>query len=430
MKRAGLIVFGDFIAFFTSFLIILFVRFGARSYESAIDIHLLPFTILYLSWVLIFYLFGLYDVLNIRPTLPHLKRFGSALSTSFVIGIFLFYFVPAFGITPKTNLVLQVFGFGLISLLIRRAFYIVFSKKMTRPTILIGENKFFNELEQTINKNPQIGLLIISHESSLLEVIQKYPNLKNLILILGKSGSGIPENQISNFYKNKAEIMDVAEAYERYLQKIPVDYIDQSWMIGNVNSKENIFYNIASKIINILASAVILIIFSPFLLVAAIFIYLYDHGPIFYVQERTGINGEIFKLYKLRSMIVGTGKDEKIWCEKEDKRITPVGRIIRRLHIDEIPQMINILKGDLSFVGPRPERTEFLPLFENNIPHYSFRHIVRPGFTGWAQIKYRYAYNVEESKEKFEYDLYYIKNRNLFLDFGIILRTIQIIFTH
>jgi exopolysaccharide biosynthesis polyprenyl glycosylphosphotransferase len=430
MKRAGLIVFGDFIAFSLSFLIILFIRFGGASFSKAVNTHLLPFAILYLSWTLIFYLFGLYDVLNIRPTLPHLKRFGIALITSFIVGIFLFYFVPIFGITPKTNLVLQVSGFGLISFLIRRMFYLVFSKKMTRPTILVGENKFFNELEQTINKNPQIGLLIISHESSLLKVIQKYPNLKNLLLILEKTGNEIPKDQISNFYKNKVEIIDIAEAYERYLQKIPVEYVDQFWIMKNVNSKENIFYNIVSEIINILAASAILIISSPVLLISAIFIYLHDHGPIFYIQKRTGMNGEIFELYKLRSMSVTAGEDDKIWCEKEDKRITPVGRIIRKLHIDEIPQMLNILKGDLSFVGPRPERSEFLPLFENSIPHYSFRHIVRPGFTGWAQIKYRYAYNVEDSKEKFEYDLYYIKNRNIFLDFGIVLKTIQIIFTH
>jgi lipopolysaccharide/colanic/teichoic acid biosynthesis glycosyltransferase len=296
--------------------------------------------------------------------------------------------------------------------------------------ILVGDNKFFNELLQTINTNPQIGLQIISHETNLQEAIKKSGNLKNLLLILEKTSNEIPQNQISNFYKNKVEIIDIAEAYERYLQKIPVEYIDQYWMISNVNSKENIFYNIVSKIINIIVSAVILIISFPILLISAIFIYLYDHGPIFYVQKRTGINGEIFKLYKLRSMSVTAGKDDKIWCEKEDKRITPVGKIIRKLHIDEIPQMVNILKGDLSLVGPRPERSEFLPLFESSIPHYSFRHIVRPGFTGWAQIKYRYAYNVEESKEKFEYDLYYIKNRNIFLDFGIILKTIQIIFTH
>ena len=431
MNRVWVIVFGDFLAFSVSFLIILFIRFGESSFLRAINSHIFPFAILYFSWVFIFYLFGLYDVLNIRPALPNLKRFGGALSVSFVVGMFLFYFIPIFGISPKTNLIFQVFGFGIVSFFIRRGFYNIFSKKITRPVTLVGENKFFEELEQTIKKNPQIGLQIISCEHNLTEAVQKYLNLKNLLFILEKTSDEIPQNQISNFYKNKIEVIDITEAYEKYLQKIPVDYIDQSWIIRNINSKENIFYNVISKIINIIISSIILIIFSPILLISAIFIYFYDYGPIFYSQERVGINGKIFRLYKLRSMITSSEKNGAVWCVgANDSRITPTGRIIRKLHIDEIPQMINVLHGDLSFVGPRPERPEFVSLLEDTIPHYRFRHIIHPGFTGWAQIKYRYANTIENSKEKFEYDLYYIKNRNIFLDLGIILKTIQIIFTH
>ena len=430
MKRILLIVFGDLIAFYLSLLTILYIRFGGHSYLHAIHTHIFPFTILYLSWVLIFYLFGLYDVLNIRPTMPHLRRFGSALFICFFVGIFLFYFVPIFGISPKTNLIFQIFGFGLISFLLRRAIYHIFAKRITRPVILVGENKFFDELEQTINKNPQLGLQIISHEPSLQGIIQKYTHLKNLLFVLEDTPNEIPQNQISDFYKNKMEIIDIAEAYERYLQKIPVDCVDQSWMIKNANSKGNILYNFISKIINVLFSAIILIITSPILLVCALFIYANDRGPIFYVQERVGINGAVFKLYKLRSMIVAAEKEGALWSDKKDCRVTPVGRVLRKLHFDEIPQMVNILSGDLSFVGPRPERPEFVSMLENTIPNYRFRHIIHPGFTGWAQIKYRYANTVESSKEKFEYDLYYIKNRNIFLDFGIILKTIQIIFTH
>jgi lipopolysaccharide/colanic/teichoic acid biosynthesis glycosyltransferase len=130
-------------------------------------------------------------------------------------------------------------------------------------------------------------------------------------------------------------------------------------------------------------------------------------------------------------MRVGSEKDGAQWSVgPNDARITPVGKIIRKLHIDELPQMINILKGDISFVGPRPERPEFVELLNKEIPYYSFRHIVRPGFTGWAQIKYFYVNTVVTSKEKFEYDLYYIKNRNVFIDLGVIARTIQIVFTH
>ena len=162
-----------------------------------------------------------------------------------------------------------------------------------------------------------------------------------------------------------------------------------------------------------------------------------DGKPIFIKQERVGLNNKIFKLYKLRSMIVSSEngmaeKDGAVWSSglESDPRITKVGKIMRKTHIDEIPQMINVLKGDISIVGPRPERPEFVEVLEKEIPYYSFRHITKPGFTGWAQIKYHYANTTESSKEKFEYDLYYIKNSNIFIDIGIILRTVQIIFTH
>jgi lipopolysaccharide/colanic/teichoic acid biosynthesis glycosyltransferase len=225
--------------------------------------------------------------------------------------------------------------------------------------------------------------------------------------------------------------MDTAKAYEKYLYKIPVEYIDLSFIVDNIETKKDNFYAMVSFIIDKLVAILILIITSPFLLVSAMFIYFYDKGPVLYTQNRVGLNGKIFKLYKLRSMSTDSEKDGPKWSTGSmDPRVTPIGKITRKLHIDELPQAINILKGDISLVGPRPERPEFVELLNKEIPHYSFRHIIRPGFTGWAQIKYRYANTVDSSKEKFEYDLYYIKNRNIFIDFGIIMRTIQIIFTH
>jgi len=223
---------------------------------------------------------------------------------------------------------------------------------------------------------------------------------------------------------------------EKYLYKIPVEYIDVSFIVENVNIKKDIFYTFATFLINKLFAVTILVLTSPFMIIAIIARLIEDGRPIFIKQKRVGLNGKVFYLYKMRSMIVlnpdGSAETtQAIWSTgAKDTRITPVGKILRKLHIDEIPQMINILKGDLSLVGPRPERPEFVNLLSKDIPYYSFRHIIRPGFTGWAQIKYGYARTKEDSKEKFEYDLYYIKNRNIFIDFGIIIRTIQIIFTH
>ena len=430
MNRILIIVLGDFMSFLISFLILIFIRFAPQDYLFAIDSHIIPFIILYLSWVLIFYIFGLYDLFSIKPTIPYLKRWATALLCSFAVGILLFYFAPIFGIAPKLNLFIQIIGFSIFSFLFRRSIYTLFSKTITQPVIFIGDSLYLSELEKNISKNPQLGLKIIGHFENIKDVNIKLEKMKNLVIILDKKNDTQDQN-ILNFYKKGIDIIDTAKAYEKYLYKIPVEYIDLSFIIENVNIDKNILYKYTTFIINIIFSILILIVTSPLLIISAIFIYFHDHGPIFYSQERVGLNGKIFKLYKLRSMSIDAEKDGAQWSTGScDARVTPVGKIIRKLHIDELPQMINILKGDISLVGPRPERPEFVEMLNKEIPYYSFRHIVRPGFTGWAQIKYFYANTVVSSKEKFEYDLYYTKNRNIFIDLGIVARTIQIIFTH
>ncbi|MCX6754450.1 MAG: exopolysaccharide biosynthesis polyprenyl glycosylphosphotransferase [Candidatus Nomurabacteria bacterium] len=429
-NRAWVIVLGDFISFITAFILLILIRFKKADYLSAVNSHTVPFIILYISWVLIFYIFGLYDLLNIKPTIPYFNRWILALISSFTMGLLFFYFVPIFGISPKLNLVIQVVGFGFFSFLLRRMAYNLFARAITQPAILVGDSSYLAELEKTIASNPQIGLHAINHFKTIGEVNLNLKNIKNLVIILDKNIENQNQN-ILEFYKENIEIIDTAKAYEKYLYKIPVEYIDVSFIVENINTKKDVLYSFITFLLNIVFSITILILTLPFVIISAIFIYLYDYGPVFYTQKRVGINGKIFKLYKLRSMITDSEKDGAKWSTgTSDTRVTPVGKILRKLHIDELPQMINILKGDLSLVGPRPERPEFVNILGNDIPYYTLRHIIRPGFTGWAQIKYRYAGSTKDSKEKFEYDLYYIKNRNIFMDFGIIMRTIQIIFTH
>jgi len=430
MNRVWLIIFGDFIAFWISFFIIILVRFEPVSYQAAISAHIVPFIILYLTWVLSFYLFGLYDLFTIKPTIPHLRRFGMAISISFVIGIFLFYFISIFGISPKTNLIFQIVGFGIISFFIRRIIYILFSKAITRPAILVGSSESINEIKNVIINNPQLGLRLALHTENGVNAIRDYSNTSNTVFIFEKIPDDIPKEQILSIYKNNSEIINMAQAYERYLNKISINHVTQSWVVENIDIKVNILYMLTRKVVDVLFAILVIVITSPLLAISALFIYLHDNKTIFYIQERVGLNGKIFKLYKLRSMIINSEENGAVWTERNDSRITPVGKVIRKIHIDEVPQMLNIIKGDISLVGPRPERPEFVAQLEKVIPHYELRHIIHPGFTGWAQIKYRYANTEKDSKEKFEYDLYYIKNRNIFLDFGIILRTIQIIFTH
>src|ERR1041385_449228 len=165
----------------------------------------------------------------------------------------------------------------------------------------------------------------------------------------------------------------------------------------------------------------------PIVVITAILIRLDSRGPVFYKQERVGKNGRPFTLTKFRSMKVDAEQDGPVWASKKDSRTTRVGRIIRKVRIDEIPQFWNILKGEMSFVGPRPERPHFVAQLAQEIPYYEQRHLIAPGLTGWAQIKYPYGASIEDARQKLQYDLFYIKNQGLILDAIILFETIKII---
>jgi exopolysaccharide biosynthesis polyprenyl glycosylphosphotransferase len=183
------------------------------------------------------------------------------------------------------------------------------------------------------------------------------------------------------------------------------------------------------RVFDILLSMIGLLISLPISIITALLIKLESEGPVFYKQERIGENGHVFYLYKFRSMKRDAEKHSgPVWAEEDDPRITRIGKVIRKFRIDEIPQMLNVLKGDMSFVGPRPERPYFVGMLSEKIPFYEQRHSVKPGITGWAAVNYRYGSSVEDAAEKLQYDLYYIKNLCLFLDLLIIFKTFSIVF--
>ena len=216
--------------------------------------------------------------------------------------------------------------------------------------------------------------------------------------------------------------------YESINFKLPVSYIKDKWIIFS-KGFDKLGSGIYKKIkrgIDIILSTLFLIISLPITLIIVILIKLTSKGPIFYVQERLGLNEKPFHIIKFRTMIVNAEKEKPQWAGKNDARVTKLGKILRKLRIDELPQLINILKGEMSFVGPRPEREYFVRKLEKKIPYYSLRFVVKPGLTGWAQVNYRYGSSLEDAIEKLSYDLYYIKNMSLFLDFRIILKTIKI----
>ena len=237
------------------------------------------------------------------------------------------------------------------------------------------------------------------------------------------------QNELMKARLSGVRVYDLTDFYEMAWQKVPVLNINKKWFVFS-HGFDLIHNPIGIRIknlIDILVALVGLIITSPIILFTSILILLESRGPIIYKQVRTGVNGKPFTVYKFRSMRKDAEKKGAQWASQNDDRITRIGKIIRKLRIDELPQLMNILKGEMSFIGPRPERPEFDKTLEAKIPYYNLRNSLKPGMTGWAQVMYPYGASIEDSRQKLEYDIYYIKNYSLLLDLTILIRTIKVI---
>lgn len=215
--------------------------------------------------------------------------------------------------------------------------------------------------------------------------------------------------------------------YERYTGKIPIESLRPSWLIFSPGF-QNLSSGAAQRGFDIVAACLALSVLSPLILLTALAVKLTSRGPVLYHQRRVGLHGRVFWLHKFRSMDVGAEADTgPVWARPGDERVTAIGGFLRRTRLDELPQLWNILIGDMSVVGPRPERTDFVPELTRQIPFYGQRHVVRPGLTGWAQVRYPYGASIEDAAEKLKYDLFYIKNRSFALDLFILVATIKVV---
>ncbi len=423
-NRQIILFWGDCVAFILSFVLMLLVRFSG-DFKAAFGTHRGPFLLLFVVWLLVLFIFDFYDLKRVNPNPRNIGRFAIAFLTNTVIGIILFYFFPYFGITPKITLAItSIFSFILI-ITWRRLFYKIFTSYFTRQIILVGDSPAIHRFADEVKRNPTLGHIVAIWKDGYREAI---PEQEVNLLI---SENAEPAILLATANKLQCTGISLVKAYEELFGKIPPSLMTEERAMEIISRSDNIGYTLLRRLLEVLVALFVLFISSPFLALAIICILIETGNPIFYTQMRAGKNGQPFRLYKLRSMVYGAEKESgAVWAEEKDPRITKVGRIIRKLHIDEIPQMINILKGDITLVGPRPERPKFVEDLSKQIPYYFLRQTIKPGFTGWAQIKFRYARTIMDSEEKFEYDLYYVKNRNLFLDLGILLKTVQIIFTH
>jgi len=267
---------------------------------------------------------------------------------------------------------------------------------------------------------------IIGDFSQIISICRK-SRVDRIVVALDERRGKMPAEQLL-FCRLKGIRVDEGVAFRESLcGKLSVENLHPSTLIFSNGFRRSFFINKLKRYTDLFLSLVVLVFSSPLSLAIAIAIKLETRGPVFYRQERIGEDGLPFSLLKFRSMRVGSEQNGPVWASANDKRVTKVGRLIRKLRLDEIPQMINVLGGEMSFVGPRPERPFFVERLQKLIPLYFYRHTVKPGITGWAQVYYPYGASEKDSLEKLKYDLYYIKNMSPALDLMIILRTIKIV---
>ena len=269
---------------------------------------------------------------------------------------------------------------------------------------------------------------IVSNHLTLEETVRHLGIDEIIVAVREQRGGVLPLRALLECRLGGTQVTDLPRFFERVHGRVPIESLKASWLIYGKGFRQTWLRGFVKRGFDIIATLILLLIALPIMVVMALLISFDGGTPIIYKQERVGRRGQRFTLLKFRSMTKDAEKDgQASWASINDSRITAVGRFMRRTRIDELPQLINVLRGEMSFVGPRPERPPFVATLTEKIPFYAVRHSVKPGLTGWAQVRYTYGGNVEESIKKLEYDLYYVKNHTLMLDLLILLKTVRVV---
>jgi lipopolysaccharide/colanic/teichoic acid biosynthesis glycosyltransferase len=444
----------DFLLFFLALSLTLFFRFGFN-FSSYFQEHFLPFFFLFFFYLLLLFAFNLYDfyLLNLKNLF---QRISSFTFSALILGIIYFYFGQTiFKISPKTNLLIFLFLFILFLSFSRILIFKFFYRKKIEVYFL-GEEKLKEKLEKDLQNHQFFdfrGYYFHGLNGSNTDYTDKF--------IHGSNGSNTdktdninPHKSALDPYKSVNKILVIAphyhlkskefqlilnseittfdfiDFYEKFLGRIPLEAINSDWLLKYLSPfHSKIYFYFKRSLDLILASLIFIFLFVPLFIPISLLIYLSDPGSIFFKNLRVGYKKKIFSLLKFRTM-KEIKKNKESWAVgEEEKRIFSFGKLLRKTHLDELPQILNIFKGELTLVGPRPEQPGIFSQLEKEIPFYELRVLVLPGITGWAQVNYKYPENFEETKIKLEYDLYYLKNYNLFLDLLIIIKTIQKLLT-
>jgi exopolysaccharide biosynthesis polyprenyl glycosylphosphotransferase len=419
---------GDILVFFLSMLIVLYGRYGNSEFTAQFSVHKTPFIIVLILWLIIFYISNLYTYKAFHNILEITKRLTTTLVISFFITITIFYiFSRFFYLTPKANLVMFTITFGILDIAWRYLLMKVFIRKTNSSNVLmLASSPLVKTVTDHINNHPQLGYsihLFNPNENNLIQAIKK--NNITTIIIDGQSlKNEVTAKTLYRLLPKQIEIIMFTDFYESLFGCIPLSEIEEEWFIREITDNKNIYESV-KRLVEIISVIITAPITIPIMIITGFFVAITSRGPIIYKQERMGKNNRPFILYKFRTMKIDQAGP--LWTEENDTRITFIGKFLRHTHLDEVPQLVNVLKGDISVVGPRPERTKLVKMYEQ-IPYYEIRHIIKPGIIGWAQLNYKPSASVEEAEKKFQFDLYYLKNRSFILDLFILLKTINKVF--
>jgi len=419
---------GDIVILYFSLWLSLCIRYWTVEVGSLFNLHFWPFTIIIAIWILVFFISGLYEkhTLIFKSRLPS-TVFNAQIANSFIAVLF-FYFVPYFGIAPKTNLFIYLLVSFVLVLLWRIYGDLIFHPLIKQKGIMVSSGEEMKEIVEEVNNNPRYGLEFISsidlnklngvdfQDEVLSRVYSEEVQIIAIDLKNEKVEPILPS--LYNLIFSHVKFVDMYKIYEDIFDRVPLSLLEYNWFLENISTESRATYDLLRRIFDIFVSLIIgtvALVLYPFV---AICIKLDDGGPVFFGQERIGKNNKVIKVLKFRSMNPENGK-----------KITRVGRWIRASRIDEFPQIWNVLKGEMSLIGPRPEIPALVKQYEEKIPYYNIRHLIKPGLSGWAQLYHsdppKAVADAEKTRRKLSYDLYYIKNRSLMLDLKIALKTIK-----
>ncbi len=440
-RELTLLVLGDILLFVLSLWLTLLVRYLEIPSFDLFANHLGPFLILSTVWIFIFYIAGLYDKHTVFLKSLLLSRIINTQIINGIVAAFLFLVIP-FGIAPKTNLVIYLVLSVVLLTIWRLYLYRLVEPKTRHRAILLADGPEAIELVDETNNNERYSYTFIriideatalkteNFEEKLLRLIEKErvdivvanPNSKYVI-------TALPKIFDLSFLSFQVTFLDFNKVYEDTFDRIPVSSIQYDWFLANISQSKSDIYDFLKRTIDIVFALILLIPTALIFPVVALAMKLEDkNGKLFYTTKRIGQYNKVITIYKFRTK---NGADTGSAALKSTLVDTKIGAILRKTRIDELPQLLNVLRGDLSFIGPRPEMPALVDVYAKAVPYYNARHFLKPGLSGWAQIKNfdvpRGGVDVERTKVKISYDLFYLERRSLFLDIQITLKTIATI---